>query len=154
MAPFKGEKHMGCKFMTVTLSVLVLALTAKANEKAPDTYQKAMRDTAEAFQTVRAAAKEIEESDAGAQDYDPFVKATAAMKTSFATTLAFWQTQKADDAVTMSQEALKAVADLEAAAKERDYRLVRASFTKLGETCTGCHMAHRVRLSDGTYEIK
>ena len=140
--------------MTLVAAVFVLALPVSADEKPTEAYQKAMRDNGEALQAVRAAAKEIEDSGAGAQDYAPFEKATATMKTTFATTLAFWQARKVDDAVKMAQEGARLVVDLEAAAKDRDYRVVRASFTALGDTCAACHMAHRVRLPDGTYEIK
>jgi cytochrome c556 len=133
---------------------VVLALPARANEKPTDAYQKAMRENGAALQAMRAASKEIEESGAGSQDYQPFETATATMKGSFATTLAFWQAQKVDDAVKQSQIAIKAVAEIEAAAKDRDYRQLLESFTALGETCTACHMAHRVRLPDGAFEIK
>jgi hypothetical protein len=146
---------MNSKLLALTVSaVVVFGLPITANEKPTEAYQTAMRDTGVAFQAVRAAAKEIEESGAGAQDYEPFEKATAVMKASFATTLAFWQTQKVDDAVKLAQQARTAVAELEAAAKDRDYREVLASFTALGATCTACHTAHRTRLPDGTYEIK
>jgi cytochrome c556 len=135
-------------------AVIMLALPVKADEKPPEAYQKAMRDNGRAMQEVRAAAKEIEDSGAGAQDYEPFEKATATMKTAFASTLAFWQARKVDDAVKLAQDGAKQVADLEAAAKERDYRMVLDALTSLGDTCTACHMAHRMRLADGSFEIK
>jgi hypothetical protein len=91
---------------------------------------------------------------AGAQDYEPFVKASATMQASFAATLAFWQARKIDDAVKLAQDGVKQVADLEAAAKDRDYRVVLDAFTALEQTCNACHMAHRARISDGVFEIK
>jgi len=133
---------------------VALALLAQANEKPTDAFQKAMREAGAVLQTVRAASKEIEDSGAGSQDYTPFETASASMKKEFPATLAFWQARKADDAVKLAEQTMKAVADLEAAARERDYRLVLEASTALAATCTACHAAHRVRLADGTYEIK
>ncbi|HUK32284.1 MAG TPA: hypothetical protein VLV86_00150 [Vicinamibacterales bacterium] len=103
---------------------------------------------------MRDAAKEIEDSGAGAQDYMPFEGATATMKTSFASALEFWQAQKSEDAIKLTQEAAKHVAELEAAAKDRDYRMVLDSIVALNQTCTACHNAHRARLEDGSFGIK
>jgi cytochrome c556 len=133
---------------------VVIVLHVGADEKPTEAFQKAMRDTGAAFQTIRAASKEIEDSGAGGQDYAPFETATASLKTTFAATLAFWQAQKVDDAAKLAADGARAVADLEAAAKERDYRLVLEASTALGATCTACHTTHRVRLADGSYLIK
>jgi hypothetical protein len=142
------------RLTALAAAIVMFVLPAKADEKPTEAYQKAMRQNGEAMQVVRAAAKEIEDSGAGAQDYMPFEQATAAMKPAFASTLAFWQARKADDAVKLAQDGAKQIADLEAAAKERDYRLVLDALTDLGQTCTACHMAHRTRLEDGSFEIK
>jgi cytochrome c556 len=138
----------------LAVGVVMLALPVKADEKPTDAYQKAMRDNGDAMRDVRAAAKEIEDSGAGAQDYEPFVKATAAMKTSFEATLAFWQARNVDDAIKWTQDGAKQVADLEAAAKDRDYRVVLDALTALGQTCTACHTAHRAPLGDGAFAVK
>jgi hypothetical protein len=142
-------------FVTVAgVALVVIGLAAQANEKPTESFSKAMRDNGDAVRALRAAAKEFEESGAGAQDFDPFEKAAASMRTSFTTTLSYWQAQKVDDAVALNEQALKQTAALAAAAKERDYRLVLEAFTALNETCTSCHTAHRVRTPDGGYEIK
>jgi cytochrome c556 len=140
--------------VALAAAIVMLALPLAADEKPTEAYQKAMRDNAEATRELRAAANEIENSGAGAQDYEPFVKATTTMKTSYAVMLAFWQARKADDAIKFAQDGAKLVADLEAAAKDRDYRMVLDSLTALNDTCTACHMAYRTRLPDGSFEIK
>jgi hypothetical protein len=146
---------MGNRVMALACFVLMmLALPVKANEKPTETFQQAMRSNSDAMQIMRDAAKELGEAGAGVQDYEPFEKTTPTMKASFATMLAFWQAQKVDDAVTLTKKGTTALTELEAAVKDRDYRTVLASLTSLGETCTSCHMAHRVRLADNTYEIK
>ena len=136
------------------VAALILAAPLSADEKPTDAYQTAMKNNGEAMRLVRGAAKEIEDSGAGSQDYMPFEEATATMKTSFATALEFWQAKKVDDAITLSQQAAKQVGELEAAAKERDYRVVLDSIVALNQTCTSCHNAHRARLEDGSFGIK
>ena len=89
------------------------ALSLRAEETPTDVYRKAMRDAGDALRAARAAGKEIEDSGAGAQDYMPFEAATATMKTSFATTLAYWQEKKVDDAVKLAGDAAKLVGELE-----------------------------------------
>lgn len=142
------------RVLTAAVAAAVLTLTLQADEKPTEAYQKAMHDIGDAMQTVRAAGKEIEESGAGAQDYMPFEGATATMKTAFATALVYWQDKKVDDAVKLAQDAMKHAGDLQAAAKERDYRQVLDAMLELNQTCTSCHAAHRVRLQDGTLGIK
>jgi cytochrome c556 len=134
--------------------LVVVTMSAQGNEKPSDAFIKAMRDNAEAARAVRVASKEFEESGAGAQDFDPFEKAAATMKASFTTTLAYWQAQKVDAAIALTEKALKHVAALESGAKERDYRLVLEASTALNETCGTCHSTHRVRTEEGAYEIK
>jgi hypothetical protein len=135
-------------------AVVALTLSIRAEEKPTEAYQKAMQENQAALKVARAAAKEIEDSGAGAQDYMPFEEVTAKMKTSFAATVAYWQARKVDDALKLAQDAAKQVADLEAGAKERDYRLVLDALTSLNDTCTACHMAHRTRFPDGSFAIK
>ena len=144
----------GSLYAVAGAALVVVTLSAQSNDKPSEAFIKAMRDNGDATRTIRVASKEFEESGAGAQDFDPFEKSAATMKASFTTTLAYFQTQKVDGAVALSEKALKHVAALEAGAKERDYRLVLEASTALNETCAACHTAHRVRLEDGTYEIK
>ena len=136
------------------VALVVATLSAQGNEKPPDAFSKAMRDNAEAVRALRVAAKEFEESGAGAQDFDPFEKAAVTMQTSFTTTMAYFKERKVDGAVAQNEQALKHVTSLQVGAKERDYRLVLEAFTALNETCASCHTAHRVRTDDGAYEIK
>ena len=136
------------------IALVVVTISAQGNEKPSDAFMKAMRDNADAARAIRVASKEFEESGAGAQDFDPFEKAAATMKASFTTTLTYWQAQKVDGAVGLSEKALKHVAALESGAKERDYRLVLEASTALNETCGTCHSTHRVRTEEGAYEIK
>ena len=77
----------------------------------------------------------------------------------------FWQEKKVDDAITLSQAGIDGAGELELAAKAQDHpRVVTAQAAISGSSssgeigaigvCAPCHTAHRVRLTDGTYEIK
>jgi cytochrome c556 len=142
------------RVLIAVLAVGFFVLSLRADEKPTEAYQKAMHDAGDAQRAARSAAKEIEDSGAGAQDYMPFEAATATMKASFATTLAYWQEKKVDDGVALARDAAKLVGELEAAAKDRDYRQVLDAMTALDQTCTACHTAHRVRMADGAFGIK
>lgn len=150
----KGEFMRATVIAVAGAALVVVTMSAQSNDKPSETFIKAMRDNGDATRAIRVASKEFEESGAGAQDFDPFEKAAAAMKASFTATLTYWQAQKVDSAIALNEQALKHVAALEAGAKERDYRLVLEASTALNQTCASCHTAHRVRTEDGAYEIK
>ena len=93
------------------------------------------------------------------------IAGNAAMKEIFSTVLAYWQEKKVDDAIKLSQDGIKAATELESAAKAQNHPAVVtaqaaiAGASSSGEigaigVCAPCHTAHRVRLPDGTFEIK
>jgi hypothetical protein len=127
-------------------AVVVLGLTVRANEKPSEAYQKAMKDLAAANMTLRTALP--------AKDYDAIAASAATFKASFSTALAFWTAKKADDAIGLAQSGAKAAADLETAARAKNEEGVQAAARAAGATCAACHMAHRERLPDMTFEIK
>ena len=84
----------------------------------------------------------------------PEVMDAATLQGNFAKIEAFWTTKKVDDAIGFAKAGGKGAADLEAAAKAKsDDRIAAASMAATG-ACGGCHMAHRERLPDMTFEIK
>jgi mono/diheme cytochrome c family protein len=134
------------KSVLIAASAVVLGLTLQASEKPPESYQKAMKDLGAANQSLR--------NNVTAKDYDAVAKDAATFKASFATALAFWTGKKTDDAVMLASAGAKAAADLEQAAKSKNEEAVGAAQKAVGATCAACHMAHRERLADGTFEIK
>ena len=124
-----------------------------AEEKPSEVYQKAMKDLGVASQAMRAEVKAIES--AGAYpDYTPLEKHAAVLRAALKTTLAYWSEKKVDDAVKVTEVALKGTDDLEKAAKDKSYDNLVAASTAIGGTCAACHKAHRVQAPDGTYSIK
>jgi hypothetical protein len=88
------------------------------------------------------------------KDYDAIAKDAATLKSNFAKIEAFWTQKKVDDAIGFAKAGGKAAADLEAAAKTKDDAGIAAANMALTPACGGCHMAHRERLPDMTFEIK
>ena len=138
---------MGRKLGVMTFCTLVvLGLVVSANEKPSESYQKAMKDLGAANQSLR--------NNVTAKDYDAIAKDAATFKASFAVAQAFWTGKQVDDAMKLAQDGAKAAADLETAAKAKNEEGVAAAQKAVGATCAACHMAHRERLQDGTFEIK
>ena len=138
---------MGRRLGLMTVCTLVvLGLTVRANEKPSESYQKAMKDLGAANQSLR--------NNVTAKDYDAIAKDAATFKASFAVAQSFWTGKQVDDAMKLAQDGAKAAADLETAAKAKSEEGVAAAQRAVGATCAVCHMAHRERLQDGTFEIK
>lgn len=133
-------------------AVLVCTSLA-ADEKPTEAYQKAMKELGVTSQALRAEVKTIES--AGAYpDYTPLEKHATVLRSALKTTLTYWSEKRVDDAVKVTEAALKGVDDLEKAAKDKSYDDLVAASTAIGGTCATCHKAHRAQTPDGTYEIK
>jgi hypothetical protein len=141
------------------VTVFSLALPVRANEKPSEAYQKAEKDLNAANNSMRNNVKSI--------DYPGLQKDAAAFKASFDVMLQYWQEKKAEDAVKFVEDGLKRAADLDVAAQAMNYNGVLAAQNGIAGSngvafeggalpgvCVGCHLAHRQRLPDGTYEIK
>jgi hypothetical protein len=149
---------MQVRLLALSLSVTVLlALPTQANEKPTPEYQKAMKELGSVNNRLRNSLKDI--------DFPAIEKDAAAMKAIFAVVLTYWQEKKVDDAIKLAQDGVKAATELETAAKAQSHpgvvaaQAAIAGASSTGEigaigVCAPCHTAHRVRLPDGTYEIK
>jgi hypothetical protein len=144
----------------ILVALFLLVLPLRANEKPGEAYQKAEQGLQAANNALRNHVKAI--------DYPALEKDAEAFKTAFAVMLDYWQEKKVEDAVTFVQDGLKGADALTAAAKTMTYDGVLAAQNAIagsngvafvGETqlpgvCVGCHLAHRQRMPDGTFEIK
>ncbi len=143
----------GIALATALGAAVVLTPGLLASEKPTPEYQSAMKALATAAQDLRGHVKEVES--AGAYpDYTLIEKDAAALKAAFGPVLAFWTARKTDDAIVIARSGLKGVEDLEKAVKDKSYDTLVLAATAIGGTCASCHMAHRERLPDGTFEIK
>jgi hypothetical protein len=147
------------------LTVFIVAsiiLPVLASEKPPESYQKAMKSIQASTTKLRSDVKDIK--------YDELQKDALDLREGFMVALEYWKEKKADDAIKLAQDGIKATQDLEAAAKAQNYQNVmqaqnsisggnNLAFTGVGAeslpgVCVGCHLAHRQRMPDGTFEIK
>jgi cytochrome c556 len=117
-----------------------------ANEKPSEAYQTAMKNLGAANGAMRG--------NVTAKDYAAIEKNAATFKASFTVAETFWTAKKADDAIKLAKDGLKAADDLDAAAKAKNDEGIGMAQRGIGGTCRGCHMAHREQLPDMTYEIK
>lgn len=142
--------------LTIGVAV-VLGLPAQANEKPTPEYQKAMKELGSVNNAVRNNLKLL--------DYAALEKDAVRMKALFTTIGEYWQAKKVEDAIKLAQDGVKGATDLEIAAKAQDHPKVVAAQAAIGGSsssgeigaigvCAPCHTAHRVRLPDGTFEIK
>jgi hypothetical protein len=120
--------------------------TTITTEKAPESYQKAMKDIQAGQTGLRTSI--------GAKNYDAVLQNVANLRNAFTVTQSFWTEKAKQDAINAAGNALKAVGDLDEAAKAKnDPKLIEAQ-TALGRTCAGCHAAHRQSVGPGAFEIK
>jgi hypothetical protein len=90
----------------------------------------------------------------GAKNYDGVLQQVANLRAAFTVTQAFWTEREKQDAINAANNALKAIGDLDVAAKAKnDPKLIEAQ-TALGRTCASCHSAHRQSVGQGAFEIK
>jgi cytochrome c556 len=138
--------------MRRTVALSLLAVTAVfgpaiiANEKPTTEFQSIMKSNGAAAGALRMHVM--------AKDYDAIAADAATLEGNFAKIEAFWTAKKVDDAIGFAKAGARGAADLESAAKAKnDERIAAASMMTTG-SCGGCHMAHRERLPDMTFEIK
>ena len=128
------------------VGLALLGLGVIAAEKPSESYIAIMRSNSASQMSLR---KNVE-----AKNYDLIAMDAAAFKANFTQVEAFWTPRRVDDAIGFAKTGLKAATDLEAAAKAKSDEGVTAAFKLIVGVCGACHMAHRVRLPDGTFEIK
>jgi cytochrome c556 len=139
------RKGLSWSVMALTMA---FGLTVAAGEKPPADLQNAMKSNAAATGAMGLRAH------AAAKDYDAIAKDAATLKTNYALFETFWTARKVDDAVGFAKAGAKAAADLETAAKAKDDAGIATATAAITPTCGGCHMAHRERMPDMTFEIK
>ena len=144
--------------LTVLVALFVFVLPLRANEKPGEAYQKAEQGLQAANNSLRNHVKNI--------DYPGLQKDAEAFKASFTVMLAY---SKVPDAITFIRDGIKGAEALDVAASAMNYDGTLAAQNALvgsngvafvGESsalpgvCVGCHLAHRQRMPDGTFEIK
>ena len=126
--------------------VVILGAGVLAEEKAPESYSKAMKASGASVQSL---GKSVE-----TKDYDALGKEAMSLKMTFTDLEKFWTDRKIEDAMTFARAGLKASTDLVNAARSKDDAAIGDARKALTGSCGGCHAAHREKLADGTFSIK
>ena len=137
---------LGRSAMAAAAAFSAFGLAVLSAEKAPDSYSVVMKELGATAASLR--------KNVTAKDYDGLAKDAATLQKDFEAAAKFWGDRKVDDALTLSKNGSKAAADLAAAVTAKDDAKIAAASTAVTSTCAACHMAHRIRNEDGTYEIK
>lgn len=127
-------------------AAVMVAFTAVAAEKAPDSFVNVMKSNGASMQSIGKAAD--------SKDYDSIAKTAATLQGNFQEVGKFWTARKDDEALKHCQAAFKASSDLEAAAKAKNDMGIAESRKALGSACAGCHTAKREKMPDGSFQIK
>ena len=133
------------KLFIALVVAAALGLVTVAAEKPPANYQQAMKDLG-AFSAGNDKAV-MEE------DYETTARLGRSAKEAFDVTETFWKTRN-PDAAKMAQTGSKAATDLMITSGVKSQEGVAFAAMEAKAVCAGCHMAHRERLPDGTFEIK
>jgi hypothetical protein len=115
-------------------------------EKAPDSYTDAMKKIQEGQNALRGQI--------GSRNYVAAGQTIASLKDAFSVAQAFWASKAAADANAQANAAVKAVGDLDAAARAKSDQGLLDAQAAMARTCGACHTAHRERLPDGHFEVK
>ena len=135
------------RLTTVLAGALAAVFTVavlSAQDAPPEEYREAMG-------SIRAAAQA-----AGAEtpDFAAIQAAANEARNAFMYVQTFWQERGDDEAAALAADGSRAAADLAVSAGLNSAEGVAFAAMEMGETCGACHMAHRVRLEDGSFAIQ
>ena len=138
---------IACAFIVATASLAAQAgQMAKMAITSADDYSTTMKDVNAQNGALRKAITSASEADVTAS--------AAKLETDFKDVQAYWEGKKVDDATTAAKNAVAASQAISKAAAAHDMPAATAASTTLAAQCTACHMAHRDRLPDGSFQMK
>ena len=124
----------------------MLGTAVSTAEKAPENYQKSMKDLGAFAQGIGKAVSD--------QDYDAVTKYAASAEAAFVVAGAFWTSKGDADAAKMAQTGEKAAGDLAVVAGLKSAEGAAYAAKGVTDVCMACHTAHRESMPDGTFQIK
>lgn len=133
------------RLFAVVTGALLCGLVAVAAEKPSDAYRKAMADLGAFSSGIDKAVTD--------QDFETATTLAQSAKSAFEFTEGFWR-GKDPEAAKLADRGRMATSDLLVMAGIKNQEGVAFAAMEAKEVCAGCHMAHRERLPDGSFEIK
>jgi predicted NAD-dependent protein-ADP-ribosyltransferase YbiA (DUF1768 family) len=141
------KSWIACAFVVATASLAAQAgQPMKMAIASAEDYSKAMKEVGAQSAALRKAVASAAEPDVAAS--------AAKLETVFKDVQAYWENKKVDDATTAAKNAVAASQAITKAVAAHDMAAVTAASTTLNAQCASCHMAHRERLPDGSFQMK
>ena len=126
-------------------AVLLMASAAVFADELTDEYKMLMQPAAAANMAMQRAVQ---------TDLAATAKAAADAQAAFAKIEEFWTKRGTADAIGFAKNVQAAAKEVETAATAGNKDAAVAAAGKIMANCGGCHMAHRERLPDGTFQLK
>jgi hypothetical protein len=133
------------RYWILVLAAVMSVSAALAADEATDEYKKIMQPSAAANVNLQKVVQ---------TDLAAAAQSASDVQAGFAKIEAFWAKRGTADAVGFSKAIQAAAKDAHDAAAAGNKDAAAAAAMKIGASCGGCHMAHRTRLPDGTFELK
>jgi hypothetical protein len=136
---------MKIRVFLYAFAVLLVAASAVSADEATDEYKKLMTPAATANMTLQKAVQ---------TDLAATAKAAGDMQAAFAKIEDYWTKRNTADAVTAAKSVQAVAKQIQDAATAGNKDAAVAAAGKVAAVCTSCHMAHRTRLPDNTFQLK
>jgi cytochrome c556 len=136
---------MKIRVLLYAFAVLLVAASAISADEATDEYKKLMTPAATANMTLQKAVQ---------TDLAATAKSAGEMQAAFAKIEDYWAKHNTADAVAAAKSAEAVAKEIQEAAAAGNKDAAVAAAGKVAATCTSCHMAHRTRLPDNTFQLK
>jgi hypothetical protein len=125
--------------------VLLTVSVAGFADEITDQYSMLMRPAAAANMTLQR----VMESDLAAA-----ATSAAEMQAAFAKIEAFWTQRGTADAMQFAKNVQAVAKEVQDAATAGNREATVAAARRIAANCASCHMAHRERLPDGSFQLK
>ena len=134
--------------MRVCLFALVAFMTVSAAvvaDEATDEYKKLMQPAAAANMNLQKVVQ---------TDLAAAAQSATEMQAAFVKIEEFWTKRGTADSIGFAKNVQTVVKEVHDAAAAGNKDAAVAAAQKIGAACGACHMVHRTRLPDGTFELK
>jgi hypothetical protein len=136
---------MNIRVCLLAVAALLAISAAVVADDATDEYKKVMQPAAAANVNLQKVVQ---------TDLAATVQAATDVQAAFAKVEAYWTQKNTADAIGFAKAVQAAAKDVHDAAAAGNKDAAVAAAGKIGASCGGCHMAHRTRLPDGTFQLK
>jgi hypothetical protein len=136
---------MKIRVCLVALAAVLWVSVAVVADEATDEYKQLMQPAAATNMALQRSLQ---------TDLAATAQAAADMQAAFAKIEAYWTQKGAADAMGFAQNVQAVAKEVQDAAAAGNKDAAVAAAGKIAANCGSCHMAHRMRLPDGSFQLK